>query len=1288
MKLTIKTILYGLLALLIVLIVGGIILAEKKLIKTEENIFGFFSSYQRGHELSSDLVRNKEVIDAELAMLKLIPLPEEKRELKGRIDNKIEESYQHLDTLFKSEKSAENKLLLRHIKLAFTYYARKINQVYLYLYYAQTSTGKPDPGYTGSNDVSKLFSAMEDASVMLTTSLNNYNELKAAESDLFSKTNETEITNNGYVIYLLGIIFLAFGIGLVLVILRFVYTQVGGEPVEIRGITKKITEGDLSGTFPAETKGIFSSVKILNETLSIVAKNAEAIANGDFTVKITPQSETDQLGNSLAKMTRTLTDLQKVTEEISHGNFSRRLAVKGDNDLVSMSINLMSENLENNEKYNKEQNWLKDGLNKLSMELSGDQSLDQITSKSINCISRYLEAGRGVIYLDHEEKRSLILVNSFAFTERDALSNVYEYGKGVIGQVALEKKPILLRTMSKGEAPVTTGTLSMQPINTYTYPLLYEDNLMGVVELATLRPFSAVQTDYLDQSNQIIASGIFSAIQRTKIEELLTNSQLAQREAEEKTIMVQEANARLEEQQQQIQQQSEELQQSNSQLEEQQQQLQQQTEELQQTNAQLEEQQQLLMQQTEELRQGNDQLRQAKEDLDIKAGDLEMSNKYKSDFLATMSHELRTPLNSIILLSKMMQKNERGNFSEDDIKRARVVHSAGEELLRLINDILDISKIDAGKTTLTISEFSTETLLNDLSHFFASTAKNKGLNFVVDNTLKTNITTDKDKVSQILRNFISNALKFTKSGTITLRVEESGISERPVRISVHDTGIGIAQEKHKLIFDAFQQVDSSISREYGGTGLGLTISQKLTALLQGEITLKSEVDKGSIFVLLLPKVLIPHEGEDAEYSKPRKKEQSNQEEIISTTFSTSEPFVDDRKTIKPGDKIILIVEDDNTFADIVSMVIHNMKMKVLHASNAEQGLSLVQQYKVSGIILDLVLPDMNGVDFLRRLKSFKDLRHIPVQIISGHEKNPELMKLGALDFLQKPVDQEQIQDAIQGIMNFSEKNPKDLLIVEDDENHREALTALIKSPDIRIKGVDTESEATSELRKGIYDAVIIDLGLKSGSGMNICKFARENQIKVPIIVYTGKQLSPEEEKELKRYTDRIIIKTVHSENRLLDELTLFLHQRQKERADESATPYDMTAKMKRLTGKTILVVDDDIKNVFVLSTALEEHGAKVIDAQNGLAALDLLGEKSVDLVLMDIMMPVMDGYTAIKKIRENSQLKNLPVIALTAKALKEDREKCISAGADDYLAKPVDYDMLIGLVEAWCQKKY
>lgn len=1285
MKLSIKSILYALLFVFILMIIGGMMLAKDRLIGSQNKMFGIVESYVYRSGVSSELMRIKEILDADVTSLKLIRQNEARRELKVKSDQRFEKVQQLISELLKEEPE-EGKARLIALRQDFVEYGRKVDQLYMQLYYL------PENAFIAgsekySPELGKVSLAADEAGRRTSESLEAYllDKSKAMGEALESSRQTIEL--NGDMIYVFGIVFLFFGIAVVVIILWFVYSQVGGEPVDIRMITKRITEGDFSHEFPQVTKGIFSSIKVLNQTMQQVANSAQKIANGDFTVEIVPRSESDQLGTSLALMAKTLTELQKVTEEVAKGNFARRLQVKGDNDLVSQSINLMSENLEQSEKHNQEQNWLKDGLNRLGVELSGDQTLEQIAEKAISSIGRNIDAGRGVIYLLNEKTEKLHLVSSFAFTERDTVSNIYAPGEGVVGQVALEKKPILLRTAGREDALVATGTHQSKPVNIYTYPILYEDNLLGVIELSTLLPLTEIQQTFLVQTNQPVASSIYSAIQRSKIEQLLINAQTAQHEAEMKTREAQEANVRLEEQSKQIRLQSEQLQQSNSQLEEQQQQLQQQAEELQQSNAMLEEQQQQLMQQTEELRQGNEQLRQAKAELDTKALDLEQSNKYKSDFLANMSHELRTPLNSIILLSKMMQKNERGNFTPEDIKRAKVVHSAGEELLRLINDILDISKIEAGKTSLLISEFMVDDLLTDLHHFFIGTAKSKGIELEVRDDLKMAITSDRDKVSQVLRNFISNALKFTKKGSVSVIVGPSGRQDLPVKFTVKDTGIGIAPEKHRLIFEAFQQVDSSISREFGGTGLGLTISQKLTTLLHGEISLESKEGKGSEFSLYLPVVLEPKSYEHVEYAKGKAKPKPLQEGQAHLPVPAPEPFVDDRKTIKAGDKVILVVEDDYTFADIVAMVIHNMQMKVLHAPTAETGLNLVQQYKVNGIVLDLVLPDMNGVDFMRRLKSYKELRHIPVQIISGHEKNPELMRMGALDFLQKPVDQEQIQSAIQGIINFSSKNPKDLLIVEDDEGHRNALIDLIQGPDIRVKGVEAESEAIKELDRGIYDAVIIDLGLSSGNGINICKYAKDNNIKAPLIVYTGKQLSADEEKNLKRYADRIIIKTVHSENRLLDELTLFLHQTRRDQPAQVGPETDLAGKVKRLTGKNVLVVDDDIKNVFVLSTALEEHGAKVADAQNGAEALKLMEESTPDLVLMDIMMPVMDGYTAIGKIREHPRLKKLPVIALTAKALKEDREKCIAAGADDYLSKPVDYEMLIGLVEAWCQKK-
>ena len=1285
MKLSIKLVCGALFCFFSVLVILGLIQATSSIHSIDKQTNTIIEKEFAKSLVAAEILKYKEIIDANVKHMIQNPSPLAKMELKGKIDKGLEEIVLRTDHLIRME-DPDGRAALEKIKLAFNDFSRAINKDYFLSYNKASKSGK-GKNLTNVDQVEEqtdqvlLESAKKVEDVLM-----NYIDQNKTQLENSVSLSKSLFSSFRMMILIFAIILIIFGIFVVMSVIQFVYSQVGVEPVVLREITRKMTEGDLTVEYPQITHGIYSSVKILNQTMREVADNAGSIANGDFSLEIKPRSENDQLGNSLKKMVQTLTDLQKVTEEISQGSFGRMLEVKGNNDFVSKSINLMSESLEKNGKFNRDQNWLKDGLNKLSMELSGDQDMEQITSKAISFVGRYIMAGRGVIYRFNESKKTLNLISSYAFTERDNLSNLYELGQGVVGQVALEKKPILLMSLPKNEAPITTGTNSSKPINTYTYPLVYEDELIGVIELASLLPFTVIQLEFLDQSNQVIASGIFTTFQKSKIEELLDKSQAAQREAEEKTMMVQEANAQLEEQQQQIQQQSEELQQTNSQLEEQQQQLQQQSEELQQTNAQLEEQQQMLMQQTAELQRGNDDLTKAKENIDLKAKDLELSNKYKSDFLANMSHELRTPLNSIILLSKMMQKNERGNLEKDDIKRAKVVHSAGEELLRLINDILDISKIEAGKTILSVSEFLTGDLVNELMHFFTSMAKNKGLTISVEDNLKTKITTDKDKVSQVLRNFISNSLKFTKSGNILIWVGDSGNPERPIKFSIRDTGIGIEPAKHKMIFDAFQQVDSSISREFGGTGLGLTISQKLAALLHGEILLESELEKGSEFSLILPKVIKPDEGEIHEMETAQFKIPVKQDGPYEVPVSVTDPFVDDRKKIKPGDKVILIVEDDPTFSDIVAMVISRMKMKILRATTAEEGLHLVHQYKVNGIILDLVLPDMNGVDFMRRLKSYKELRHIPVQIISGHEKNPELMRMGALDFLQKPVDQEQIQQAIQGILNFSEKSPKDLLLVEDNVVHREALTELIKSQDIRVHGVETEEQAINELLKGIYDAVIIDLGLKSGDGINICKFAREKQMKVPIIVYTGKQLSPEEEKNLKKIADRIIIKTVHSENRLLDELMLFLHQTQKESLEKTEAS-DISVKTKRLSNRTILVVDDDIKNVFVMSTALEEHGAKVVDAQNGQEALDLLADKSIDLALMDIMMPVMDGYTAIKKIRENAQTKNLPVIALTAKALKGDREKCIAAGADDYLAKPVDYDMLIGLVEAWCQQK-
>ncbi|MBD3308273.1 response regulator, partial [candidate division KSB3 bacterium] len=819
-------------------------------------------------------------------------------------------------------------------------------------------------------------------------------------------------------------------------------------------------------------------------------------------------------------------------------------------------------------------------------------------------------------------------------------------------------------------------------------PLIYDHELYGILELASAEPFDTAKQKFLDETNRVIATAIFSTKQREQVQNLLEISRQAQAEAERAAQEAEQAK-------QDAQQKAEDVQQANIQLEEQQQKLQQQSEELQQINAHLEEQQHRLQQQSEELRQQNDSLNRAKEELDKRAKDLELASKYKSEFLANMSHELRTPLNSIILLSKMLSRNDKQNLDEKDIKQVNVIHQAGEELLRLINDILDLSKIEAGKVTLNPSQFSTASLVKNFHDLFHSLAEEKGLDFIVQDELNTTMVSDKDKLSQVIRNLLSNAFKFTRQGSITLHLQASPTQKDHVQISVTDTGIGIPKDKQQLVFEAFQQADGSTSREFGGTGLGLSIAREYVKLLQGTIVLESEEGQGTTFTLTLPLVL-----PDIDMPAASPEEASDQEQPLSMpsspapqSLSAIDPseIVDDRDHIIPQDKVILIIEDNADLAHTTMEVTRDMGFKVLVALDGRTGLTLAEQFRPTGILLDLVLPDINGMEVLRELKSTRELRHIPVHIVSSKERDNTFRHAGAIGYYQKPLNDIDIQHAIENLVAVSEKYPKHLLIVEDNDTQREALRDFIsESDEIQIVGVPSQTQAIEEIEKEIYDAAIIDLELKDGSGYDICKYIKERNIPLPVIIYTGRELTEAEERELRKYTDSIIIKTARSYERLSDEVSLFLHKMSQDAETQSASPHSLPHPLESqgdLSGKKVLIVDDDMKNVFVLASALENNGATVIDAPNGKAALERLRqEHDIALVLMDVMMPVMDGYTAIREIRKDDQLKHLPIIALTAKALKGDRQKCIQAGANDYISKPVDYDGLIRLVKAWIEK--
>lgn len=734
-----------------------------------------------------------------------------------------------------------------------------------------------------------------------------------------------------------------------------------------------------------------------------------------------------------------------------------------------------------------------------------------------------------------------------------------------------------------------------------------------------------------------------------------------------------------------LREQQEELKQLNEELEEQAQNLKQQQEELQTANEELEE-------QTQALEQKNKEVEKARYEIEHQARQIELSSKYKSEFLANMSHELRTPLNSLLILSRDLAENKSKNLTEDQVESAEIIYKGGNDLLALINEVLDLSKIEAGKMSLNIEPVNIKQFSEDLYKTFKRHTEQKGLSFHVDlsDKLPVRINTDTQRLNQILKNLISNAIKFTDKGSVSLKFELQ--EQDKLRISVADTGVGIPQDKQKIIFEAFQQAEGGTSRKYGGTGLGLSISRELAKLLGGEITLQSKSNEGSVFTLIIPLEL-----KDSELNEPRKiqEEKSSAKHEIKKA-DAPKPVLshslidDDRDNIDEKDKIILIIEDDVKFAEILKKQAKQKGFKCLAASSGEEGLMLAKKHLPHAIILDLVLPGISGHNVLTELKSETTTRHIPVHIVSVEERSLDLIKEGAIEFLTKPVYKEQLDEAFNRIEGFILRKVKNLLIVEDDDNARKAIKKLIGNGDVKCLEAATGKEALDILETETVDCIILDLGLPDISGFEIIKQIKSKREKntPPIIVYTGRELSKEENSELQKYAESIIIKGVKSEERLLDETALFLHRTinnlPESKQEIISNLYD---KEKVFQNKKILLVDDDMRNLFALSKILKEKSMEVIKAENGLVALELLEKNpDIDMVLMDIMMPEMDGYEAMRRIRAQEKYEDLPIIAITAKAMKEDKQKCLDAGANDYIPKPVDVQRLLSLMRVWLSK--
>lgn len=945
-----------------------------------------------------------------------------------------------------------------------------------------------------------------------------------------------------------------------------------------------------------------------------------------------------------------------------------------------------------------DQSWLNGNVAKVTELLRGVNSLDQIAQTFINEFTPELGAQYGALYLkDSNHPDKLRISGAYAHEGISTLDESFEIGQGLVGQCALDKTPIRLESAPESYIKVSSGLGGAQPGNIAIYPILFEDELLGVIEFASFEPFTGLHNELLKQLSSNLGVIINNISRRLVVEELLRESQSLTEE--------------LQCQSEELMTQQEELRRSNENLEEQtdalrrsEDLLQRQQEELEHYNTELVSKTRALEDQVKEIEARKDEIEEARGQLEKQALQLSITSKYKSEFLANMSHELRTPLNSLLILSQLLTENKEGNLSEKQIEFAHTIYMSGADLLKMIDEILDLSKVDAGKMELSHEEVMMSDLKSFVKKNFGPLAvkKNLSLRISFDEPLPDSIVTDSHRLKQILRNLLSNAFKFTTEGFIEFSVsrpdnlpQHLSSDTEYIAIAVKDSGIGIPADKTDLVFEAFQQVDGTTSRKYGGTGLGLSISRELARLMGGAIVLESREGQGSVFTLYLPV--------QGEYSIPQSRLEAAvahevvelqgivnnvndkpKEVSLELTHATIE---DDRDELNSGDKVLLIIEDDPSFAKILLNMSRGRGFKALVALQGDTGLQMAKTYLPDAIILDIQLPVMDGWSILRELKGSSQTRHIPVHVISVNDEMKQGLMMGAMAYLTKPASREALDRAFSALENYTASTLKHLLIVEDDENQRRSITELIGHDDVEITAVSTGKEALTELRKRRYDCMVLDLMLEDMNGFELLDQIRDDDElrDLPIIIYTGKDLDSKEETKLRKYAESIIIKDVRSPERLLDETTLFLHR------IEANLPEDKRKILQKLhnkeelfEGKKILLVDDDIRNVFALSSVLEGYNMEVTFAENGREALDILvKQEDFDLVLMDMMMPEMDGYEATRRIRQMPQYSKLPIIALTAKAMKEDRTKCIEAGVSDYMKKPIGNDQLLSLMRVW-----
>ncbi len=922
--------------------------------------------------------------------------------------------------------------------------------------------------------------------------------------------------------------------------------------------------------------------------------------------------------------------------------------------------------------------WIKSNIAELSTAMQNADTPRDLAQSVITKLVPLVEGGAGVFHVWRPEAKRFELLASYGFRERKHIGTSYNLGEGLVGQCALEKQPILLTEVPDDYIRVTSGLGEAPPRTILVAPLLSKDVVVGVVEVASFTRLGKIKQALVDQLLPVVALNleVLDRARRTRM--LLEESQQQAEElhaSEEKlraqSDALQAANEELRQKSEVLQSQAEELRASEEELRAQ-------REELQATNEEL-------LEKSVALEERQAALEAAREKSEKHALELSVASRYKSEFLANMSHELRTPLNSLLILAKSLADNEEENLTEDQVDSARIIHDSGSHLLRLINDILDLSKVEAGKMEVLAEDIVIRDFAQNVQRRFARLAETRNLflKVEVDERLPLAMRSDAGKIDQIINNLVANAIKFTKQGGVALRlsrldkapegVKPSAPCNGVLSISVQDTGVGVPADKQERIFHAFEQADGTTSRQFGGTGLGLSISLRLAHLLDGNITIKSAEGKGSTFTLLIP-LYPPAETPDGPVLP-----------VVSEVRDEPPPpavpaFADDRSSLSSGDDSILIIEDDDAFARILCDLSRKRGFKALRAADGRGGLELAATYRPTGILLDIALPELDGWAVMASLKQMPETRHIPVHFISAIDETVRGLQMGAAGYLKKPVSKEQMDGVFDRLRHFSGTNLRRVLIVDDDPGSRKATSVLVQADKVEIVEAGMAARALELLQREHFDCVVLDLMLPDVSGFELLDRAAALQIRLPpVVVYSGKELSYEENLKLREYTDSIVIKGARSPERLVDEVSLFLHSVQSARpADVQRQARPSQEKEVGLAGRVVLVVDDDMRNAFALSKILRAKGLKVVMAQDGQKALAQLKDNPrVELVLMDIMMPGMDGYATIKEIRKQRRCKNLPIIALTAKAMPGDKEKCLEAGANDYLSKPVDMEMLL-----------